>query len=423
MTEQLNSTAPGRPRLDAWLMYGGRGTRDAARSILAILIAIYLAQIGFSTTETGVVLGISLAGGVLVSLAVMVTGTRVSRRAWFVSLALLTAITGILLIASENILVLAVGSFFGSYAASGMHVGPIIQLEQAGLAQVSANDRRTRAFTNLSISSSAGRAAGALLVGVATFLINVRDFEPVDAYRFTIGIYVALNFITAGVYAALSSAVEAKREVDAASPTWPNPLQAKARGRILRISALFGVDSFAGGLVFDAFVSFWLFTKFGVNEGTIGGVFVAMQVVNLVSLWLAPYVANRIGLLNTLVWTQFIGNLALIGFAFAPAASVAVLFLIVRALFDEMDVPTRQSYVMAIVPDDERVLMAGTNNLGRAIGRVPSSTVTGVLWSGALTVAPWLLGAGLKLAYDLAVYMSFRAVTPPEERERAARRE
>ncbi len=409
----------GRPRADAWLMYGARGARDAARTIMAVLIGIFLVEgLGFSQSELGLLLGISLAGGLLLSFGLMFTGSVLSRRASFVVIASVTTLAGFLLLFTDNIWLLAIGSFFGAYAASGMHVGPMIQLEQSGLAQVSKASHRTQAFSYLTLSSAAGRIAGGALVGIATFLIEVHDFDLIDAHRVVFGIYIGLNLLTAVLYAMLSRAAEPNNGTDSpgrrAGP-WVNPLRAKERGRILRVSALFGVDSFSGGLIFDTFLAIWLFTKFGVNEGSVGGVLVATQVANLISIWLAPKVAARIGLLNTLVSTQVISNLCLIGFAFAPGVGLAIALWVVRGLFDEMDVPTRQSYVMSIVPDDERDLMAATNNLGRGIGRLPSTTVTGALWANSVTVAPWLTGAGLKLAYNLAIYLSFRNVHPPEE--------
>lgn len=416
-----SSQDPGRPLADAWLMYFGRGTRDAARTIMAVLIGIFLIEgLGFSQSELGLLLGISLAGGLLLSFGLMFTGSRLSRRVSFVVIALTTALAGGLLLFSENIWLLAFGSFFGAYAASGMHVGPMIQLEQSGLAQVSRASHRTQAFSYLTLSSASGRIAGGALVGIATFLIEVRDFDLVDAHRVVFGIYIGLNFLTAVIYGLLSSAAEpAKGRQDSESgpqnELWVNPLKAKERGRILRISALFGVDSFSGGLIFDTFLAIWLFTQFDVNEGTVGLVLIATQAANLVSIWLAPKVAARIGLLNTLVFTQVASNLFLLGFAFAPGTAVAISLWVLRGLFDEMDVPTRQSYVMAIVPEDERDVMAATNNLGRGIGRLPSTAVTGALWSGSITIAPWLTGGGLKLAYNVAIYLAFRKVQPPEE--------
>jgi MFS family permease len=365
----------GRPRLDALLVYGGRGVRATGMGILAVLIAIYLDAVGLSAPRIGFLLGFSL-------------------------------------VATDNFLLLTVGSFFGAYAASGMHHGPIVQLEQAGLAEIATPEQRTKSFSYLSVFSSGGRALGALMAGLATLLIRVFDLEPVDAYRITIGLYVVFNLAAAVMYMALSSAVESDM---VGGGRFTNPLKTRSRGRILGISGLFGIDSMAGGMVSDAFVSFWLFTHFGANEGTIGAVLVVAQLWNLGSIWAAPYVARRIGLLNTMVWTQIGANFLLIAFALAPTFPIAIGVFILRELFNEMDVPTRQSYVMAIVPSDERVTMAGANNLGRTTFRMPSTSFTGLLWSNSVTAAPFLIAASAKLVYDVAVYAAFRGVKPPEE--------
>ncbi|MDA1258454.1 MAG: MFS transporter [Chloroflexi bacterium] len=402
----------GRPRLDAFLVYGGRGARATGMGILAVLIAIYLDAVGLSAPRIGFLLGVSLVGGVVLSSIVVVAGPAASSRNWFASLTIITGLSGLLLVATDNFWLLTAGSFFGAYAASGMHAGPVVQLEQAGLAEVSTPERRTRSFANLSVFSSGGRALGALIAGLSTLLIKVFDLEPVDAYRITISLYAVFNFVAAAMYLGLSPAVE----TGTIGPgRFTNPLRTRSRGRILGISGLFGVDSMAGGMVSDAFVSFWLFTHYGVNEGTIGAVLVVAQLGNLVSIWAAPYVARRVGLLNTMVWTQVAGNLLLIAFALAPNAAFAIVVFFVRDIFNEMDVPTRQSYVMAIVPPDERVVMAGANNLGRTIFRMPSTTFTGLLWSNGVTAAPFLIAATMKLVYDFGVYAAFRGVKPPEE--------
>ncbi|MDA1279724.1 MAG: MFS transporter [Chloroflexi bacterium] len=408
------STADGRPAIDALIVYAGRGLRDMGRGLIAVILAIYLSEIGMSIPQIGLVLGASLVGGFVFSLVVMFTANSISRRAWFVIIALVTGLSITMLFFTENVWLIGLASFFGSYAGSGMHWGPSLQLEQSSLTEVTTARTRTRAFSNLSVSSAAGRALGGALVGVATFLIGVRDWELLDAYRALLAIYLGINLLNAAIYLGLSSAVESRLSAD---QLLVNPFKTPSRKPILRISGLFGVDSFAGGMIFDAFFALWMVEKYGLNEGTIAAILVATQGLNLVSIWLAPSVAKRIGLLNTFVWTQVASNICLIAFAFSPTAFVAAAIWMVRGIFDEMDVPTRQSYMMALVPPAERNVMAGSANLGRGIGRMPSSTVTGFLWAGAYTVAPWLVGGGLKLAYDFAIYFSFRNVQLPEEPE------
>ena len=402
------------PRLDEYLFFAGRFVRDGARSLMAILAVIYLAEIGFSNSQVGIIFGFSLAGGFVISVVVMLTSRGVSTRMWSVVNMLITALAGVLLIVSNDFWLLIIGGFFGSYAASGAHWGAMTQLEQTGIAAVVSQQRRTRAYSNLTIASSAGRAGGALLAGLSTLLINTFDWEPVSAYHAILWLYVGMHGIAALVYLILSRAVNPQSiATDNTSSLLVNPFKARARRRILSISSLFAIDSFAGGMVFESFLSFWLFTKFGMSAAAIGGLLIGSQALNMVSLVVAPWVARKIGLLNTLVFTQVVSNIALILFAFAPTVIVAVVLWLLRSLFDEMDVPTRQAYMIGITETDEHPIMAGTANLGRGLGRIPSATVTGWLWAGALTVAPWIAAGTLKLGYDFAIWLAFRRVEIP----------
>ena len=418
------------PALDAWLFFAGRFVRDSARSLMAVLAVIYLVEIGFSNAQVGIIFGFSLAGGFVVSVAVMLTSRVIPTRIWSIVNMLMLAAAGVVLIFADDFWVLILGGFFGAYAASGAHWGGMMQLEQTGIASVVSRERRTRAYSNLSIASSAGRAVGALLAGLSTLLIKTFGWEPIAAYQAVMWLYVGINVFAALVYSLLSSAVNPSfspyprsvgGEKVSTSPCsargeskrgslFVNPFKAKARRPILTMSSLFAFDSFAGGMVFDSFVSFWLFTKFDMSAAAIGAVLVAGQGLNMVSLVVAPWVADRLGLLNTLVITQVFSNILMILFAFAPSAIIAVGLWMLRALFDEMDVPTRQAYMMAIIEPSEHPIMAGTANLGRGLGRIPSATVTGWLWSGSLTVVPWIAAGSIKLAYDFAIWLAFRRV-------------
>ncbi len=402
------------PTLDPYLFFVGRFVRDGARALMAILAVIYLAEIGLSNSQVGIIFGFSLAGGFVISVVVMLTSRGISTRTWAVVNMLITALAGVLLIVSNDFWLLIIGGFFGSYAASGAHWGAMTQLEQTGIAAVVRQERRTRAYSNLTIVSSAGRATGALLAGLSTLLINTFDWEPISAYHAILWLYIGMHGLAALVYLILSKAVHPQSiDNDNASPPFVNPFKAQARRRILTISSFFAIDSFAGGMVFESFLSFWLFTKFDMSAAAIGGLLISAHALNIASLALAPWVARRIGLLNTLVFTQVASNIALILFAFAPTVIIAIALWLFRALFDEMDVPTRQAYMMGITETDEHPVMAGTANLGRGIGRIPSATVTGWLWAGALTVTPWIAAGTLKLVYDFAIWLAFRRVETP----------
>ena len=341
-----------------------------------------------------------------------------SRRTWFAVIAVITGLAAGMLFVTENVWLIGLASFFGSYAGSGMHWGPSLQIEQSALTDVTTDQNHTRAFSNLSVASAGGRAAGGALVGIATFLIGVRGWELIDAYKVLFAIYMGINLLNAAIYMGLSKAVESKASL---GQLLVNPFKAPSRRPILKISGLFGIDSFAGGMVFDSFFALWMVQKYGLNEGTVAAILIGTQGLNLVSIWLAPPLAKRIGLLNTFVWTQVVSNICLVAFAFSPTALAATAIWMLRGLFDEMDVPTRQSYMMALVPPEERTVMAASANLGRGLGRMPSSIATGFLWAGAYTVAPWLLGGGLKLLYNFAIYFSFRNVRLAQDEDQAVR--
>ena len=400
---------------DAWLLYAGRFTRDTGRGLLAVMAVIYLREIGIGNAQIGLLLGISLAGGFVASLAAMLLAHRLPTRWWAAIISTVTGLAGIVLIVSDQFIPLAIGGFFGSYAASGVHWGPMLQIEQTGLSNLASDSTRTRSFSFLNIASSVGRALGALLAGGATVLINAFDFEPADAFRIMLGVYCALNFAGAVAYLWLTSATDQRVAKSGGRASVQNPFKARARRNILTISGLMAVDSFAGGMIFESFLALWMVEKFGSSTAEIGLLLLAAQGLNLVSLSLAPTVDRKLGMLNTLVFTQVGSNLALIAFAFAPSVWVAVGFWMLRSLLDEMDVPTRQSYMMGITEPEERPMMAGTANLGRGMGRIVSPVVTGMLWAGAITVAPWVAAGLTKLAYDAGIYVAFRKIKPPEE--------
>ena len=386
------------PRLDAWLFYLGRFVRDGARWLMAILAVIYLTEIGLSNSQVGIVFGVSLAGGFVISVVVMLTSRGVSTRTWSVVNMLITALAGVLLIFVNDFWLLIIGGFFGAYAASGAHLGAMAQLEQTGIAAVVPAENRTKAYSILTMASAAGRATGALLAGLSTLLINTFEWDAILAYQTILWLYVAMHLLAATIYLLLSRAANPQSTPPSTSPKdrpslFVNPFKARARRPILTISSLFAFDSFAGGMVFESFLSFWLFTQFGMSAAAIGAMLIAGQGLNMVSLALAPWVARQVGLLNTLVFSQVASNIMLISFAFAPTAIIAVALWMLRSLFDEMDVPTRQAYMMSITESDEHPIMAGTANLGRGLGRIPSATVTGWLWSGALTTVPWVAAA------------------------------
>jgi MFS family permease len=401
---------------DTFILIAGRGLRAAAMGILSVLIAIYLDLLGLTTAQIGLVLTLSLVGGVALSVPATIVGDLIGRKRLVVVLSLVTSIAGVALALTDSLAWLAAGSFLGGYAATGMNVGPLLQIEQTAMAEVAPANKRTAAFTYLGIVSSAARALGALAGGLPLVLSGGFGVEIVDAYRITFGVYTGLNLAATGLYLFISPAVEAR--VREARRVF-NPFVAPSRSRIFAFSFLLGVDSFAGGMIIDPLIAFWLSTRFGMSEGAIAPVIATSHLLNMASLWVAPKAAARFGLLNTMVWTQVIANGMVIVFGLAPTAFLAVASWLIRGLFNEMDVPTRQSYAMAVVEPRERMAMAGIANVSRAVGRAASPALTGLLWTGAaLSIAPFVVATSIKFAYNAALLLGFRDIRPPEEEEK-----
>ncbi|MBI4306086.1 MAG: MFS transporter [Chloroflexi bacterium] len=381
--------------------------------ILSVLIAIYLGLLGLDTAQIGFVLTLSLIGGVVLSLPATVVGDMIGRKRLVVGLSLVTTLAGAALSLTDSYAWLAAGSFLGGYAATGMNVGPLLQLEQTALAEVAPDSRRTSAFSYLGIVSSASVALGALAGGLPPLLTRFSGLELVDAYRVTFGAYTGLNLAATALYLFLTPAIEAK--VREARRVF-NPMAASSRSRIFKFSFLLGVDAFAGGMIINPLIAFWLATKFGMSEGAIAPVIAISHLLNMGSLWVAPRIAVRFGLLNTMVWTQVIANGLVVVFGLAPTAPLAIGAWLVRGLFNEMDVPTRQSYAMAVVEPGERMAMAGIANVSRAVGRAASPALTGLLWTGAaLSVSPFVVATAIKFGYNAALLLGFRDIRPPEE--------
>lgn len=399
---------------DAALIIAARSLRAAGMGILIILVAPYLDLIGMSAPQIGLVFTISLIGSMALSIPATFVGDLIGRRRLFVVMSLLVSVASIALAVTDSFVWLAAGSFFGAYAATGMNHGPLLQLEQASMAEVSGDRHRTAAFAWLGIVSSAARGLGNIAGALPALIVILLGADDPASYKITFGLYALLNFGATGLYLFLTPAIELARGDE--RPKAVNPLKMGSRNRILGLTMLFGVDSFAGGMIADTFISFWLVKHFGMGVEVIGGIFVAVQILNSYSLWVAARLAARWGLLNTMVWTQAIANLLILAFVFSPWAWLAIIFWLMRGFWNEMDVPTRQSYSMAVVPSEDRMPMAGATNFGRAAMRVPSPAITGVLWAASITATPFVIAVVVKLAYNVALWRTFKSIVPPEER-------
>ncbi len=378
---------------DARMAIAARATRSFAQSTVAVLIAIYLGLHGFSLVQVGAFLTVGAVGAALAAVVAGVLGDAVGRRRTLVTLSGLMALAGLLLVVSESFPILLIAAFVGNLSGlvGGGGTGP---LEQAVLAVSVTPQRRTDLFA---LSSIAGTIAGSLGA--------LASFRPVFVA------YTVLAVLTALFYNRLSRRVE----VSSGEARWTNPFTLPSRGRIFTLAGLFTVDSFGTGLIVQSLASYWFFTRFGLQPGSLGALFFASNVLTAISLWVAARLARRIGLLNTVVFTYIPSSLFLIAVPFVPEAWMAIVLWLLRAFFVQMDAPTSQSYTMAVVAPAEQTAMASATTVTRSAGLAAGPSVGTALWTAIGPSAPFLLGGTVKIAYDLTLWWMFRQVKPPEE--------
>ncbi len=377
-----------------------------------MLAAVYLAKRGFPEVEIGSVLASGLAG----VLAGTVYGTffadRVGRRRSLVLLASLAALGGAAFAFADTLWTAMAAAFLGMLNTQGSDRGGAQALETAILPGIVDASERTRVFASYNALQDAGGALGALLAALPALLRDGFAVPEVVAYDATIYAYAGLLVLVAVLYSRLSRATE---HAGTPSPSGPHALPPTARREVRNFSLLAALDSFGGGFIGSALIAYFLYARFGVAEGALAFLFAAARVMTVLSHFVAAWLAHRIGLVNTMVFTHIPSSLLLLTLPIAPSFEVAAALFVLREGLSEMDVPTRQSYLMAIVPSHERTWASGISQLARAAGRMVAPLFAGAaMQAGALWV-PLAAGATIKIAYDLLLWRAFRRIKPPEE--------
>ena len=390
-----------------------RAVRTFAQGSIAVLFAVYLGKLGFSLVQIGTLFSFGIAGGALFALLVSLVAEKVGRRRLLVVFTLATAAAATVLVLTDDVLILSAFAFLGTLSGVGGGGGAQATqpLEQATLVDAAPAHKRTDLFAIYGIASTGAAALGALAAGLPIVYQNVFGLSELLAYKVMFVSFVVLLLIVALLYGLLSSDVEVRTE----ERQWVNPLTLPSRRIIFTLTGLFSVDHFAGSLLLQSLVAYWFNTRFDLDLGALALVFFFSQILAATSLWVAAKIANRIGLINTMVFTHIPANLFLIAAAFAPTAWAAVLFWQLRSFLGQMDVPTRTSYIMAVVGPEERVAMAGIHIVGRNIAGIGGPSIATALWQTVSASAPLLACGVLKIGYDIALYFMFRNVKPPEE--------
>ena len=397
---------------DAWLIYAAGFVRSATVSLVGVTLAIHLASLGFSVAAIGALIGIGLAGSSLATVVVSLRGDVWGRRRVLVALATLTAIGYLALVAFSEAAALLPLAFAGMLNGMGRDRGAASALEQAIVPATVSDERRTWALAWYNLVLDSGHALGALAAALPTLITRITLAGPDVAHRITFAMCGGAMLLSIAAYLMLTPAVEAPAHASLA----PAPIEAGSKRVITRLALLFGLDSIGGGFLNSALISYWFFRQFGTSEANLALLFFAARVLNALSHVVAAWLARRIGLLNTMVWTHVPSSLFLMAAPVSPSAPIAAALFLAREALVEMDVPTRQSYVMAVVRPEERTFASGVTNVTRTAAWAVGPTVAGVVMQHVALAGPLIIGGGLKIVYDVLLYRAFRHVRPPEER-------
>ncbi len=403
-------------RRDIALLFATRVVRLFGYGFLAVVLVLYLSAIGLSGVETGLLLGLTLLGDAAVSLWLTTHADRIGRRRVLVAGAALMLGAGIAFTATTLLPVLLVAATLGVISPSGNEVGPFLAVEQASLSQLVPDTRRTSLFAWYQLAGSFATAAGTLAGGAVAQAAISAGAQPAEAYRTVITGYALVGVLLGALFLLVSPRVEVDRARLRDGTVASRLGLHRSKGVVLRLSALFALDAFAGGFAIQSFIAFWFHQRFGVDPAVLGSVLAGANILAGFSALAAGRLAARFGLVNTMVFTHLPSNVLLALVPLMPTLPMAVAVLLARFAISQMDVPTRQSYTMAIVAPDERSAAAGVTGIARSLGVAAAPLIAGPLFATAsLASAPFIISGGLKIAYDLLLYRSFRRLRPPEE--------
>jgi MFS family permease len=401
---------------DARLLFAARAVRLFSYGLISVVLVLYLAAVGVPAEQIGLLLALTLAGDAVVSLWLTTHADRVGRRRVLIIGAILVLLAAAVFVATDVFLVLALAATLGVISPSGNEVGPFLAVETAALTQTVSGTQRTRILGYFNLVGSFATAIGALVGGGVAQLLIGQGLAPADAYRAVVITYGLLGLVMAGLFALVSPKVEVATPPDTSIQRRLG--LHRSQRTVTKLSALFGLDAFGGGFVVTSLIAFWFSVRFGADPGFIGAVIFGANILAGLSSLAAAWIAARIGLIRTMVFTHLPSNVLLILIPFMPTLELAVAVLLFRFSISQMDVPTRQSYTMAVVQPDERSAAAGVTGITRTMGASAAQLFAAPLYASAIAAAPFVISGTLKIVYDLLLYREFRNMAPPEETPR-----
>jgi MFS family permease len=385
---------------------------------LAVVLVLYLAALGLDSAVIGVILTLTLLGDTVISLWLTTSADRIGRRKVLIAGSLLMVAAGVVFALTSWVPLLILAATIGVISPTGNEVGPFLAVEQAALSQATPDARRTPTFAWYNLAGYVATAIGALTAGFLSQALLASGVRAVDAYRAVVLGYAVVGGVMALVFWRVGAAVEAPpRSVRNDGIARRLGLGDRSRGIVARLSALFALDAFGGGFIPQSLMAYWFHLRFNVEPAVLGGIFFGANLLAAVSSLSASRIAARIGLVNTMVFTHLPSNVLLLLVPLMPNLPLAILVLLLRFSLSQMDVPTRQSYVMAVVEPDERSAAAGVTGIARTTGAALSPALsTPLVADPALAAVPFFLAGGLKIVYDLLLYRAFTSGRAPDER-------
>ncbi len=398
---------------DTALLFVTRSIRLFAYGFLSIVFVLYLARIGLGGPAIGLLLALTLLGDAGISLWITTRADRIGRRRMLILGAGLMVAGGVAFLLTRRPELLMLAAIVGVISPSGNEIGPFLSIEQAALSQLVSDQQRTRVFAWYNLAGSAATALGALVGGWLTHFAQHGGMTDFESYRVLLVGYVVAGFVLAALFTCLSPAVETAPAVTRPSGGSRFGLH-QSRGVVARLSALFALDAFAGGFVLQSVMAYWFHVRFGASLATLGSLFFGANLLAAVSALLAHRIAARIGLVNTMVFTHLPSNVLLVLVPLMPTMGSAMAVLLARFAISQMDVPTRQSYTMAVVAPDERAAAAGVTGIARSLGAGVAPMIGGAFLLTGSGV-PFFVAGGLKIIYDLLLYRAFRRTPAPTD--------
>jgi MFS family permease len=399
---------------DGKLLLAARILRTFGYGFLSVIIAIYLRFLGFDDVHIGLLLGSTLVNSVVFTLFASFYADRIGRRKLLVIYASLMSVSGVIFAFTDNYYLLIFAAFIGTINVTGSETGAFLTIEQAILPQtIKDKTKMNTLFALYNMLGTFAMSGGILLSGLPSLLQEQYSaLNNAESIKILFGLYSTVGLVVMIIYIMVSGEIEIKSSI---KRTVKQTLTPKSKRIVGKLSGLFAIDSFAGGFVIQSVVSLWFFTRFGADLTTLSYIFSAAGILTAFSYIAAAKIADRIGLVNTMVFTHIPSNLLLILVAFAPTLQLAIIFYLIRTSLSQMDVPTRQSYIVSIVDDDERIAASGLTNVSRNIAQTVSPSVIGYIFQSFLSLAgPFVLGGVIKIIYDLALYFNFRNIKAKE---------